>query len=182
MLWAFGIGSLLAIAFGVVAKKQIRRRRQSGRRMASVGIVLGAIGLVTTAVAGLLIVFFDDSGSVGDEAATADVVIATCAVDPATGTVSAGLTITNSTSVVSNYLITLDIAEGAGEALGEAYATASQIAPGMAVSVIAASDVAQVASPTCTVATVTRYAAPGAVDPAATTVAPAATTPPPTGG
>ena len=99
ILWGFGIGSLLAIAFGVVAKKQIRRRRQSGRRMANVGIVLGAIGLITTAVAGLLIVFFDDSGSVGDEAAVADVVIATCAVDPATGTVSAGLTITNSTSV-----------------------------------------------------------------------------------
>lgn len=183
LLWGFGIGSLLAIAFGVVAKRQIRRRRQSGRRMASVGIVLGAIGLLTTAVAGVLIVFFDDSGSPGDEAAVADVVVASCATDPATGTVSAALTVTNSAAIVANYLITLDVVETGDKVLGEAYATASQVAPGAAVSVVAASDVQQAVAPSCTVASVTRYASPGAVAPdAATTVAPAETTVAPSGG
>jgi hypothetical protein len=164
LLWGFGIGSLLAVIFGVVAKRQIRRRRQSGRTMASVGIVLGAIGLLTTAVAGVLIVFFDDSGSVGDKAAAADVVAAApCAIDAATGTVSAALTVTNGAGVLSNYLITLDVAGADGKSAGEAYATASLVAPGAAVQVVATSDIKEVPTPTCTIAKVTRYAAPGAV-------------------
>jgi len=182
VLWIFGIGSFLAIVFGVVAKRQIRRRRQSGRRMASVGIVLGAIGLVTTAVAAILIGFFDDSSTPGDEAAVADISVASCAVDPATGAVSAALTVTNSASVTSNYLITLEVAAAGGDQAGEAYATASQVAPGAAVSIVASSDLKQVAGPICTVSTVTRYSSPGAVDPAATTAVPAAATTAAAGG
>ena len=178
LLWGFGIGSLLAVAFGIVAKRQIRRRRQSGRTLASVGIVLGAIGVVTTAVAGLLVVFFDDSGTVGDEAAAADIAVAPCAVDPTTGRVTATVTVTNSTDIASNYLITLDVADGTGASAGEAYATASLVPPGAAVQVVATSDIEQLVTPVCSVATVTRYAAPGATSvptvPAAATVAPTA--------
>lgn len=167
LLWGFGIGSLLAVAFGVVAKRQISRRRQSGRRLASVGIVLGAIGLLTTAVAGVLIVFFEDSTTVGDKAALADVVAAPCAIDQQTGTIAAALTITNSTTAASNYLITLEIAEGDGEHAGYAFAHVADVAPGAVVQAVATSTSTEPAAPVCTVETVSRYAAPGAT-PAAT--------------
>jgi hypothetical protein len=145
-----------------------------------VGIVLGVLGLVTTAVAGGLIVFVDDDGDVGDAAAEADVVVAPCGVDPGTGTVAATLTVTNSTATTSNYLITLTVAEAEGDTVGRAYATASQVGPGAVVQVAASSDVDQVAAPTCVVETVTRYPAPGAVE--VSTSAPASTSVAPTSG
>jgi hypothetical protein len=171
VLWGFGIGSLLAVAFGVVAKRQISRRRQSGRGLASVGIVLGAIGLVTTAVAGVLIVFFDDSTTVGDKAALTDVVAAPCAIDQQTGTISAGLTVTNSTATTSNYLITLEILDSEEDHAGYAFAHVGDVAPGAAVQTVATSNVKEPAAPVCKVATVSRYAAPGATP--ASTAAPA---------
>lgn len=178
LLWGFGIGSLLAVAFGVVAKRQIRRRRQSGRRMASIGIALGAIGLVTTAVAAILIVFFDDNTSVGDQAALNDVAAAPCAIDPATGTISAALTVTNSTDIASNYLITLEIAGPDDDTAGYAFAHVGNLAPGAVAQAVATSNVAEPATPVCTVTTVSRYAAPGATP--ASTSAPADTNATPT--
>ena len=179
LLWGFGIGSLLAVAFGVVAKRQINRRRQSGRRLASVGIVLGAVGLLTTAVAGVLIVFFDDSTSVGDKAALADVAAAPCAINQQTGTVAATLTITNSTATVSNYLITLEILDADSKHAGYAFAHVAEVAPGAAVQTVATSTVREPVTPVCEVTTVSRYAAPGATPQTtvATTGAPAASTP-----
>jgi hypothetical protein len=173
LLWGFGIGSLLAVAFGVVAKRQISRRRQSGRRLASVGIVLGALGLLTTAVAGVLIVFFDDSTTVGDKAALADVVAAPCAIDQQTGTVAAALTITNSTATTSNYLITLEILDADGKHAGSAFAHMADVAPGAAVQTVATSNAKEPAAPVCKVTTVSRYAAAGATP--QSTTAPAGT-------
>lgn len=53
IVWVFGIGSLLALLFGYVAKGQIDASggRESGRGLAIAGIVLGWIG-----VAGLVFV------------------------------------------------------------------------------------------------------------------------------
>jgi hypothetical protein len=47
IVWIVGLGSLLAVIFGVMAKNQIDRSggRESGRGMAVAGVVLGAIGL-----------------------------------------------------------------------------------------------------------------------------------------
>jgi hypothetical protein len=45
ILWLFGIGSIFALIFGFVARKQIRARNQKGRGLAIAGIVLGWIGV-----------------------------------------------------------------------------------------------------------------------------------------
>lgn len=47
IIWIYWIGSILALVFGYVARKQIRERNQSGDGMAVAGIVLGWIGVAT---------------------------------------------------------------------------------------------------------------------------------------
>ena len=47
ILWLYWIGSILALVFGYIAKKQIRERGESGGGMATAGIVLGWIGVGT---------------------------------------------------------------------------------------------------------------------------------------
>lgn len=48
ILWISGLGSILALIFGFISKKQIDRSggHQTGRGMAVAGIVLGFIGIV----------------------------------------------------------------------------------------------------------------------------------------
>jgi hypothetical protein len=46
IVWLFWIGSVLALVFGYIARRQIRERGQGGDGMAIAGIVLGWIGLV----------------------------------------------------------------------------------------------------------------------------------------
>ena len=45
ILWLYWIGSILALVFGYVARKQIRERGDSGDGMAIAGIVLGWVGV-----------------------------------------------------------------------------------------------------------------------------------------
>lgn len=45
IVWVYWIGSILALIFGYVARKQIRERNQSGDGMAIAGIVLGWVGV-----------------------------------------------------------------------------------------------------------------------------------------
>ncbi|GAB1512823.1 DUF4190 domain-containing protein [Actinophytocola sp. KF-1] len=45
IVWVYWIGSILALIFGYVALKEIRRSGQSGEGMAIAGIVLGWIGV-----------------------------------------------------------------------------------------------------------------------------------------
>ena len=45
ILWLYWIGSILALVFGYIAKRQIRERGESGAGMATAGIVLGWIGI-----------------------------------------------------------------------------------------------------------------------------------------
>ncbi|WP_051469163.1 DUF4190 domain-containing protein [Actinomadura oligospora] len=57
ILWLCGVGSVLAIAFGLLALPRIRRKAQSGRGLALAGLVLGVLGLLAavgiTLVAGV---------------------------------------------------------------------------------------------------------------------------------
>lgn len=48
IIWVLGIGSILAVIFGFVARRQIRQSggRQSGGGMALAGIILGFIGVL----------------------------------------------------------------------------------------------------------------------------------------
>jgi hypothetical protein len=50
ILWLYWIGSILALVFGYVARKQIRERNEGGGGMATAGIVLGWIGVGILAV------------------------------------------------------------------------------------------------------------------------------------
>ncbi|GAB4081132.1 DUF4190 domain-containing protein [Modestobacter muralis] len=50
ILWIYWIGSVLALVFGYVAKRQIRERGEAGGGMATAGIVLGWVGIGILAV------------------------------------------------------------------------------------------------------------------------------------
>jgi hypothetical protein len=57
ILWLYWIGSVLALVFGYIARRQIRERGENGGGMATAGIVLGWIGvgvLVLVAVLGIV--------------------------------------------------------------------------------------------------------------------------------
>jgi Domain of unknown function (DUF4190) len=47
IIWVYWVGSILALIFGYVARKQIREKNQNGDGMAIAGIVLGWIGVGT---------------------------------------------------------------------------------------------------------------------------------------
>ncbi len=50
IVWLWWIGSVLALVFGYVAKRQIAERSEAGDGMATAGIVLGWIGVGTFAL------------------------------------------------------------------------------------------------------------------------------------
>ena len=58
LVWPFGPGSLLAVIFGIIARKQIKRSGSDGygKGLATWGLVLGIIGLVGLALLGAAIV------------------------------------------------------------------------------------------------------------------------------
>ncbi|WP_172639426.1 DUF4190 domain-containing protein [Streptomyces tailanensis] len=45
IVWIYWIGSVLALIFGYVARKQIKERHEGGGGMATAGIVLGWVGV-----------------------------------------------------------------------------------------------------------------------------------------
>lgn len=57
ILWLWGLGSLLALIFGVMGKNQIDRSGglETGRGMAIAGLVLGIVGLVGAVVLALIV-------------------------------------------------------------------------------------------------------------------------------
>jgi hypothetical protein len=59
ILWIYWIGSVLALVFGYIARKQIQERGEGGAGMAVAGIVLGWVGLgILVLVAGLGVVSY----------------------------------------------------------------------------------------------------------------------------
>ena len=54
ILWIWWFGSILALIFGYVARKQIRERNESGNGLAIAGIVLGWVGV---GVLALILIF-----------------------------------------------------------------------------------------------------------------------------
>jgi hypothetical protein len=67
ILWIYGVGSILALVFGFMAKQQIEQSggRQTGRGMAIAGIVLGCVGAVGALLVWLLIIGASSSSSGG---------------------------------------------------------------------------------------------------------------------
>ena len=62
ILWLYWVGSILALVFGYVAKKQIRERGDSGGGMATAGIVLGWVGVGFLVIGLLVVVIANTSG------------------------------------------------------------------------------------------------------------------------
>jgi len=56
IIWIWGLGAILALIFGYVAKRQIRETGQRGSGMATAGIVLGWIGIIGTILITVLLV------------------------------------------------------------------------------------------------------------------------------
>jgi hypothetical protein len=54
ILWIYWVGSILALIFGYIARRQIRERGEGGDGMAVAGIVLGWIGIGILALVALL--------------------------------------------------------------------------------------------------------------------------------
>jgi hypothetical protein len=65
ILWIWWLGSILALVFGYMARKQIRENNQNGDGMAIAGIVLGWIGLGTLVIVALVAIAGAGSGSSG---------------------------------------------------------------------------------------------------------------------
>jgi hypothetical protein len=69
IVWLGGVGSLLAIIFGFIARSQIKRAEdhQQGRGLALAGIIVGFLGLVTTGlVIALAVVVVHHCDQTGD--------------------------------------------------------------------------------------------------------------------
>jgi hypothetical protein len=62
LLWLGGLGSLLAVVFGVIGRRQTAETRQSGRGLASWGLGLGILGILGTVLWIVLIVAAVGSG------------------------------------------------------------------------------------------------------------------------
>jgi hypothetical protein len=67
ILWIFGIGSILALVFGYMARKQIAASngRESGSGIAAAGIVLGWIG-IGVAIAFIFVFFISVNAALTD--------------------------------------------------------------------------------------------------------------------
>ena len=63
LMWGYGIGSILAIVFGVIGRKQCDRGEKTGRGIATAGLVLGIIGVVIIGI--VLIAAIGASSSAG---------------------------------------------------------------------------------------------------------------------
>jgi FKBP-type peptidyl-prolyl cis-trans isomerase/Domain of unknown function (DUF4190) len=78
ILWLYWLGSLLAVVFGHIALRQIRRANggQEGRGLAIAGAILGWVGLAVLAVVVALVVAvsddLDDAGTTTDDVASFD--------------------------------------------------------------------------------------------------------------
>lgn len=54
LVWMYGVGSILAIIFGHISRKQIREQHQQGGGLALAGLIIGYIGLAI----GVLVIIF----------------------------------------------------------------------------------------------------------------------------
>jgi hypothetical protein len=56
LVWIWGLGSLLAVIFGVIGRRQTRETGQGGSGLATAGLIIGIVGLVGTVLLTVLII------------------------------------------------------------------------------------------------------------------------------
>jgi hypothetical protein len=64
-MWMYGLGSVLAIIFGSIARRQIPERGESGGAMATAGLIIGVVGLIGAVLVVSLVII---GAAVDDEA------------------------------------------------------------------------------------------------------------------
>ncbi|HUW04161.1 MAG TPA: DUF4190 domain-containing protein [Acidimicrobiales bacterium] len=74
LIWIYGIGSILALVFGYKARREIDESngRQTGRGMATAGIVIGWLGVVGATLIIVLIVFVASTDPISDGGINSD--------------------------------------------------------------------------------------------------------------
>ncbi len=60
IVWIYGVTSVLAIIFGLIARRQIKERNETGDGMAIAGIVLGIVGVVGAIILIIVVAAFVD--------------------------------------------------------------------------------------------------------------------------
>jgi hypothetical protein len=87
IVWVFGIGSILAVIFGFVARKQIKDSggRQSGSGMALAGIILGLVGVASLILWIVLVIAVTTSISNCFDHVQSNVHSSTCVTNSGTG-------------------------------------------------------------------------------------------------
>jgi hypothetical protein len=64
ILWLYWLGSILALIFGYIARRQIRQRNEAGDGIALAGIVLGWVGVgVGVVVLTVALILANSNGS-----------------------------------------------------------------------------------------------------------------------
>lgn len=56
LLWIWGLGSLLAVIFGAIGRKQTNESGQGGSGLATAGLIIGIVGLVGAVVVTIVVV------------------------------------------------------------------------------------------------------------------------------
>lgn len=106
ILWLCGVGAVLALIFGIVALRRVRRGVGAGKGMAIAGIVLGSLGILVGVVLWVALGrvvgdFFHDQPGERD-----DVTVSSCVLDD--DHVQATLAISNDSSERSQYWIQIE--------------------------------------------------------------------------
>jgi uncharacterized protein DUF4190 len=177
IVWLCGVGSILALIFGFVALGRIKRTGEGGRGLAIAGIVLGSIGAVM-----LVISIAAIAGSSSDDDTSSDTTAAAtddgpetdsgntehpppadingepdCTTDPALGPIARG-TLTNHSSELSGYMISVDFEDGTGTRVAAGTAIVNNVQAGQTANWEAAALDPDVQFETCEVVSVERLA------------------------
>jgi Domain of unknown function (DUF4190) len=56
LLWMWGLGSLLAVIFGVIGRRQTSESGQGGSGLATAGLIIGIVGLVGAVIMTIVVI------------------------------------------------------------------------------------------------------------------------------
>jgi hypothetical protein len=181
IVWLCGVGSILALIFGCVALSRIKRTGEGGRGMAIAGIVLGSIGAIVLVISIAALASSGDDDDTSNDSSSDTTAAATdagpetdsnntehpppadingepdCTTDPALGPVARG-TLTNHSSELSGYMISVDFEDGAGTRVAEGTAFVNNVQPNQTANWEASSLEPDVQFETCEIVSVERLA------------------------
>jgi hypothetical protein len=112
LLWICGIGSLVAVVFGIIALSQTKKSGQKGKGLAIAGLVIGSLGLIATVVTTVVVVTSADKIIETSPDERDDVELVSCATEGSRGV--AVLKVTNDSSKPSSYIISVQFDDLSG--------------------------------------------------------------------